>query len=60
MEKPHVLNSLMLLKVEVPISKNLKPVEQFTIYFDEQFGNINIFLAWDDIVVPVSIQITDS
>ena len=48
-----------VLKVEVPISKNLKPVEQFTIYFDEQFGNINMFLAWDDIVVPVSIQTTD-
>ena len=44
------------LKVEVPISKNLKSQEQFTIYFDEQFGNINMFLAWDDIVVPVSIK----
>lgn len=48
------------LKVEVPISKNLKTVEQFTIYFDEQFGNINMFLAWDDVVVPVSIKPTDS
>ena len=44
------------LKVEVPISKNLKSIEQFSIYFDEQFGTINMFLAWDDIVVPVSIK----
>lgn len=44
------------LKVEVPISKNLKKLEQFTIYFDEQFGSINMFLAWDGIVVPVSIR----
>ena len=44
------------LKVEVPISKNLKSIEQFSIYFDEQFGSINMFLAWDDIVVPVSIK----
>ncbi|MGX1023622.1 DUF2911 domain-containing protein [Flavobacterium sp. CS20] len=45
-----------VLKVEVPVSKNLKTIEQFSIYFDEQFGDINMFLAWDDIVVPVSIK----
>lgn len=45
-----------VLKVEVPFSKNLKPIEQFTIYFDEQFGDINMFLAWDDIVVPMSLK----
>ncbi len=44
------------LKVEVPVSKNLKTIEQFSIYFDEQFGDINMFLAWDDIVVPLSIK----
>jgi hypothetical protein len=44
------------LKVEVPISKNLKTVEQFSIYFDEQFGTINMFLAWDNIVVPLSLK----
>jgi len=49
-----------VLKVEVPISKNLKTVEQFTIYFDEQFGNVNMFLAWDDIVVPLSLKPIDS
>ena len=48
------------LKVEVPISKNLKTVEQFSIYFDEQFGNINMFLAWDNIVVPLSIKMTEN
>jgi hypothetical protein len=44
------------LKVEVPISKNLKTIEQFSIYFDEQFGTINMFLAWDNIVVPLSLK----
>lgn len=44
------------LRVEVPHSKNLKTIEQFTIYFDEQFGSINMFLAWDNIVVPVSLM----
>ncbi len=44
------------LKIEVPISKNLKTVEQFSIYFDEQFGTINMFLAWDNIVVPLSLK----
>lgn len=44
------------LRVEVPISKNLKTVEQFSIYFNEQFGTIHMFLAWDDIVVPVSLN----
>ncbi|RRO14364.1 DUF2911 domain-containing protein [Flavobacteriaceae bacterium 14752] len=46
------------LKVEVPVSKNLKTIDQFSIYFDEQFGDINMFLAWDDIVVPISIKPT--
>jgi hypothetical protein len=44
------------LKVEVPISKNLKTIEQFSIYFDEQFGTVNMFLAWDNIVVPLSLK----
>ncbi|NBC58833.1 MAG: DUF2911 domain-containing protein [Bacteroidetes bacterium] len=48
------------LKIEVPFSKNLKTIEQFTIYFDEQFGDINMFLAWDDIVVPVSLKPADT
>jgi hypothetical protein len=46
------------LKVEVPISKNLKTVEQFSVYFDEQFGTFNMFLAWDNIVVPLSLKPT--
>lgn len=44
------------LKIEVPISRNLKIIEQFSIYFDEQFGTINMFIAWDDIVVPLSLK----
>jgi hypothetical protein len=44
------------LNVEVPISKNLKTQEQFSIYIDEQFGSLNLFLAWDNIVVPLSIK----
>jgi len=49
-----------VLKVEVPISINLKTVEQFSIYFNEQFGTVHMFLAWDDIVVPVSLNSTKS
>lgn len=48
------------LKVEVPISKNLKTIEQFSIYFDEQFGTIHMFLAWDSIVVPLSLEATEN
>lgn len=48
------------LKVEVPISKNLKTIEQFSIYFDEQFGTINMFLAWDNIVVPLSLKTVEN
>ncbi len=54
------VESFDVLKVEVPISKNLKTLEQFTIYFDEQFGSVNMFLAWDDIVVPLTIEPTGS
>lgn len=48
------------LRVEVPISKNLKNMEQFSIKFNEQFGAVHMFLAWDDIVVPVSLNSTKS
>jgi hypothetical protein len=45
-----------VLTAEVPISKNLKTMEQFSIYFNEQFDTINMFLAWDNIVVPLSLK----
>lgn len=54
--KASYLKEFDALRVEVPISKNLKSVEQFSIYFHEQFGTIHMFLAWDDIVVPVSLN----
>jgi len=44
-----------VLIAEVPISKNLKTVEQFSIYFNEQLNSVNMFLAWDNIVVPLSL-----
>ena len=45
-----------VLTAEVPISKNLKTIEQFSIYFNEQLNSINMFLAWDDIVVPLTLN----
>ena len=45
-----------VLSAEVPISKNLKTIEQFSIYFDEQLNSIHMFLAWDDIVVPLTLN----
>ena len=50
------LEEFDVLRVEVPTSKNLKTVEQFSVYFNEQFGTVHMFLAWDDIVVPVSLK----
>lgn len=44
-----------VLTAEVPISKNLKTVEQFSIYFNEQLNSVNMFLAWDNIVVPLTL-----
>lgn len=58
--KPSRVEKFDALKVEVPISKNLKTIEQFSIYFDEQFGSINMFLAWDNIVVPLSLKASDN
>jgi hypothetical protein len=54
--KPSRVEKFDALKVEVPISKNLKTIEQFSIYFEEQFGTIHMFLAWDNIVVPLSLK----
>lgn len=45
-----------VLMTEVPISKNLKPQEQFTIYFNDQINRVNMFLAWDNVVVPISLK----
>jgi hypothetical protein len=44
------------LSVGVPISKNLKTVEQFRIDFNEQLDTINMFLAWDDVVVSLTLE----
>lgn len=41
------------LILEVPVNKNLKTVEQFTVYFADQL-NLNVmFLAWDHTVIAV-------
>jgi len=47
------------LTLEVPVNKNLKTIEQFTIYFDDQ-QNLNVmFLAWDHTVIAVPFKETD-
>ena len=45
-----------VLTAEVPIAKNLKTMEQFSIYFNEQLNTVNMFLAWDNVVVPLSLK----
>ena len=45
-----------VLTLEVPVNKNLSPIEQFTIYFDDQ-QNLNVmFLAWDQTVIAIPFK----
>ncbi|MBW2962595.1 DUF2911 domain-containing protein [Mesonia aestuariivivens] len=45
-----------VLTLELPVHKNLKTVEQFTIYFDQQ-QNINVmYLAWDHSVIKIPFK----
>ena len=49
-----------VLTLEVPVNKNLKAVEQFTIYFDDQ-QNLNVmFLAWDHTVIAVPFKTVEN
>ena len=49
-----------MLTLEVPVNKNLKAVEQFTIYFDDQ-QNLNVmFLAWDHTVIAVPFKTAEN
>jgi hypothetical protein len=50
------VESFDVLTTEVPISKNLKTIEQFSIYFNEGLNTINMFLAWDNTVVPLTLK----
>ena len=44
------------LIVEVPVNTNFKPVEQFTISFEETNNLTLLLFAWDDVVVSVPLK----
>lgn len=46
-----------VLTLEVPVMKNLKTVEQFTIYFNEGKSLNTLFLAWGNVVVAVPFKV---
>ena len=47
---------LDVLRVTVPRQTNADSIEQFTIDFDDQQGDVKMLLLWDDIRVEVPIE----
>lgn len=45
-----------VLTLEMPVLKNLKTVEQFSIYFDQGEQLNTLFLAWGNVVVPIPFK----
>jgi len=45
-----------VLNVEVPVQKLGKPVEQFTIAFDNSTDHLFLTMAWDDVKVAVPLK----
>ena len=48
-----------VLKLEVPVLKNYKTIEQFTIYFETGEDLHHLFLAWGNVVVAVPFKEAD-
>ncbi|HET8839462.1 MAG TPA: DUF2911 domain-containing protein [Flavobacteriaceae bacterium] len=46
-----------VLKIEVPVLKNYKTIEQFTIYFEDGKNLNYMFLAWENTVVPIAFSV---
>ena len=44
------------LTLETPVRKNTKPIEQFTISFEEKQGLINMNLAWGKTLITIPIK----
>ena len=57
---PSRLPEFDVLTIEVPVRKLKTPVEQFTVYFEEKQGLINLNLAWDQTLVRVPIKDPDT
>lgn len=49
-----------VLTIELPVRKLKNPVEQFTIYFEEKQGLININLVWDQTLIRVPMKDSQS
>ncbi|HET8808664.1 MAG TPA: DUF2911 domain-containing protein [Flavobacteriaceae bacterium] len=45
-----------VLKIEVPVLKNYKTIEQFTIYFESGNPLNHLFFAWENVVVAVPFR----
>lgn len=45
-----------VLKIEVPVFKNYKTIEQFTIYFEKGENLNHMFLAWENVVVAIPFK----
>lgn len=54
--KPSRKPEFDVLKIEVPVLKNYKTIEQFTIYFEAGEELNHMFFAWENIVVPVPFK----
>jgi hypothetical protein len=45
-----------VVNIEVPVHKLNKPVEQFTIAFDNSTDNLFLTMAWDDTKISVPLK----
>lgn len=54
--KPSRKPEFDVLTLEIPVLKNLKTVEQFTVYFDKGERLNHLFLAWGNVVITVPFK----
>lgn len=54
--KPSRKPEFDVLKLEVPVLNNMKTIEQFTIYFEQKDPLNYMYLAWENVVIPVPFK----